>query len=232
MMSITTYTYAWKTVALGVEYQDLGSALLSTWSHIHVFRVDLRSNEFDLVTAKQLSQKHASIREFAQHSQALITLNGGFFDPNFQPLGLRVGRKLQHSPLKRISWWGVFYINDQTPHLTSSRQYQQGKHVDFAVQSGPRLIIKGNIPSLKPGLAERSALGITSDGHIIILVTENTPMTTTALAKLMRAEPLNCKSALNLDGGSSSQLITNIKTLPINAQSFANISDAIVVKGR
>lgn len=230
-VSVNSLASNWEPVAPGIEYQDLGTNLLKTWSHIHVFRIDLKKNELDLILAKNLSLAHASISEFAEKSRALIVLNGGFFDHNYHPLGLRISKKQVLNPLKRISWWGVFYIKNQKAYLSGQQQYLHNPRTQFAVQSGPRLLINGVIPALKPGLAERSALGITTQGKVIILVTENSPMTTTALANLMKSAPLHCKDALNLDGGSSSQLITNTDNLRINT-GFAHVSDAIVVKPR
>lgn len=220
----------WRELTPGIEYLDLGSTLLTPWSHVHVFRIDLKKNQLDLVMANFLSQQHASVDEFAHYSKALLTINGGFFDHNHRPLGLRIGNQQQYSPLKRISWWGVFYIKDQKPYLSGLRNYKSNEDIDFAVQSGPRLLVHGRIPALKPGRAERSALGISPDGRVIILVTENAPMTTTALAELFRSPPLNCKEALNLDGGSSSQLYADIGSLKLNVHGYSNVSDAIVVK--
>lgn len=222
----------WSQLAPGIEYRDLGNSLLTPWSHVHVFRVDLKHNQLDLLLAKKLSQPHASIEEFAQFSNALITLNGGFFDESHQPLGLRISHQQQLNPLKPISWWAVFYIKGNRPYLSSLRHYKKASHPDFALQSGPRLLIDGIIPSLKPGLAERSALGITRDNRIIILVTEHTLMSTTMLAELLRAPPLNCEEAINLDGGSSSQLKASIGSFQINTCGLAHVSDAIIIQPR
>ena len=219
----------WQEIAPGMEYVDLGASLLTPWSHVHVFRVDLKQNQLNVVMAKALSQQHASVEEFAHHSSALLAINGGFFDRNYHSLGLRISNQKQYNPLKRISWWGIFYTKNQKPYLSSLRTYEGGQQVDFAVQSGPRLLVHGRIPSLKIGHAERSALGISPDGRVIILVTENTPMTTTALAQLMQSPPLNCTDALNLDGGNSSQLIAQTDSLKVNVHGFSNVSDAIVV---
>lgn len=234
LMISTTQASAntWRELAPGIEYIDLNANLLIPWSHIHVFRIDLKKNKLDLIMANDLSLHNASVDAFAHHTKALITINGGFFDQNYHPLGLRIGNQQQHSPLKRISWWGIFYVKNQTPHLSSLGQYISDNQVDFAVQSGPRLLIKGKIPSLKTGYAERSALGITPDGRVIILVTNNSPMTTTALAQLLKTSPLNCRDALNLDGGSSSQLNAHMGLFQINVHGFSNVSDAIVVKTR
>lgn len=222
----------WLEAAQGIEYVDLGVNLLTPWSHIHVFRIDLKENQLGLVMANALSKPHASTEEFAQHSKALLAINGGFFDRNYNSLGLRISNQQQHSPLKRISWWGIFYTKNQKPFLSSIKKYEGEQQADFAVQSGPRLLVNGRIPSLKIGRAERSALGISPDGRVIILVTENTPMTTTALAELMRSPPLNCKDALNLDGGNSSQLYASMDSFQLNVHGFSNVSDAIIVKSR
>ncbi len=234
LMLFATQTFAseWRELAPGIEYRDLNTNLLIPWSHIHTFRIDLKKNKLDLIMANDLSLHNASVGAFAHHSSALIAINGGFFDQNFHPLGLRIGNQQQHNPLKRISWWGVFSVKNQTPHLSSVRQYASDNDVDFAVQSGPRLLVKGKIPSLKTGYAERSALGITPDGHVIILVTNHSPMTTTALAQLLKISPVNCVDALNLDGGSSSQLSAHMGLFEINVHGFSNVSDAIVVKRR
>jgi uncharacterized protein YigE (DUF2233 family) len=220
----------WRELAPGIEYRDLNANLLIPWSHIHVFRIDLKKNTLDLVTANELSLNNASVDAFAHHSKALIAINGGFFDQNFRPLGLRISHQHQHNPLKRISWWGIFYIKNKRPYLSSLKQFIPDHQIDFAVQSGPRLLVNGRSPSLKPGYAERSALGITHDSKLIILVTHNAPITMTALAHLMKTSPLYCNNALNLDGGSSSQLTAHMGLFHINVHGFANVSDAILVR--
>ena len=227
---LVSFAQNWRTIAAGIDYLDLGGNFLTPWSHIHVFRVNLKKNQFDLILADNLSRQHASVHEFARHSKSLIALNGGFFDKKFRPLGLRISNHQQENPLKRISWWGIFYIQNQTPFLTNVRHFKRNKSISFALQSGPRLIINGRIPSLKPGVAERSALGITDNNQVIVLVTEKAPMSTTDLAKIMKSTPLNCKEALNLDGGSSSQLHADIDSFQINVDNFSHISDAIIIR--
>ncbi len=221
---------SWTKIAPGIEYQDLNRHAISQWSHIHVFRIDLNHNELHLIMANSLSNNHAFAHEFAHYAHGLIAINGGFFDQEYHPLGLRINQQQEHNPLKYISWWGVFYVKDRIPHIKSVKDFSQDNQIDFAVQSGPRLLINGQIPSLKPGYAERSALGITSTNKVIILVTENNPVSTTWLAEHMKQRPLNCVNALNLDGGSSSQLYAKIGSFQLNARSFASVSDAIVVK--
>lgn len=221
---------AWRELAPGLDYQDLGTSYLTPWSHIHAFRINLQFNQVASVMAKDLAVPHASVEEYAKHSKSLITINGGFFDQDFHPLGLRINNKQQKSPIKQISWWGVFYIKNNKPYISNVRQFRRDKQIEFAVQSGPRLIINGKIPPLKPGRAERSALGISKDGRVIIVITDNNPLSTTELAQLMKGSQLGCLNALNLDGGSSSQLHAKIDSFQLDVHGFSNVSDAIIVR--
>ena len=205
--------------------------MLTPWSHIHVFRIDLKYNQLDLTLAPDLGKKLASVDELALHSHGKIAINGGFFDATYRPLGLRIGHHHQYSPIKPISWWGVFSIKDQKARVSKFNEINTNE-LDFAIQSGPRLLINGKIPSLKQGIAERTALGITADGHVIILATDHMPLTTNALATLMKSFPLSCQHALNLDGGSSTQLYAQLGLFQLSSPGFSLITDAVIVKPR
>jgi uncharacterized protein YigE (DUF2233 family) len=221
---------SWHPLAPGIEYQDMEGGLITPWSHVHAFKVDLKQNQLSVVTARDISLKNAQAVVFARHSKALISTNGGFFDERFNPLGLRISEGRLISPLKHISWWGVFYIADGKARITRASHFQPSKAVQFAIQSGPRLLIHGRIPSLKIGSADRTALGTRADGSIILLVTTNAAMTTHELARLMQAPPLSCVDAINLDGGSSSQVFAHIGSFYLNVHGFSNVSDAIIVR--
>jgi uncharacterized protein YigE (DUF2233 family) len=231
ILSFSSYASEnWQELSPGIEYQDLAGGLLTPWSHSYVFRIDLEQNKLALLSAKSLGLKNASADQFAEHSQALLSINGGFFDHQFNPLGLRINKGIQENPIKRISWWGIFYIKNNKAFISSLNHFHEDQAIDFAIQSGPRLVIKGKIPSLKPGNADRSALGITADGKVIILVSTNAAMSTHQLARLLKKPPLSCTNAINLDGGSSSQLYAKIGSFLLNVHNFSNVSDAIIVK--
>lgn len=226
-----TAAKGWRNVNPGIQYRDLGTGL-SPWSHVHVFRLNLSKVSLSLIRAPELSRRLATAEQYANFSHALLAINGGFFDNQLRALGLRIQNHIQTNPLKPISWWGVFYTKYQKAHISSMQQFHANSSIDFALQSGPRLLIHGQIPALKPGRDERTALGITASGELIIVVTEHTPLTTSALAKLMQSAPLNCREALNLDGGSSTQLSAHMKGLTLNVYGFSSVSDGIIVKAR
>ncbi len=219
----------WQAISPGIDFQDLGGSLPKPWSHIYVFKIDLTYNQLSLKMASELKTQHASVLRLGQEPDVLIAVNGGFFDKKFHPLGLRISNGVKNNPLKPISWWGIFYISQGKAYIASPKKYIPGG-TSFAVQSGPRLLINRRIPSLKNGLAERSALGITDDNHVILLVTDNNRLTTRQLAIIMKSPPLFCRDALNLDGGSSSQLIAKTDDFNLTVHGFSNVSDAILVK--
>lgn len=228
----TTHALSWQKIAPGIFYTDLKTEQPNPWGHVHTFRVNLQSNKMGVVLAPQLTKRYATAQEFLRFTQSLIAINGGFFDPRYQPLGLRISEHKQLNPIKHITWWGIFYVTDKTAHIKSAKRFTPSPNIEFAVQSGPRLLVKGRLSSLKPGVAERTALGISRDGDVIIIVTENAPMTLSALAKLMHSPLVACNDALNLDGGSSTQLSTLFASLRLNVLGFSSVSDAVTVTAR
>lgn len=226
------FAQSWQSVAPGIDYMDLNDHALNAWSHIHAFRINPDKNKLELMNAVELAQTHATAETFARHGRGLIAINAGFFDTHFKPLGLRVRDKITLNPLKPISWWGIFYVKENKPHVTSMTQFSPTRLPELAIQSGPRLLVHGAIPRLKVNFAERTALGITADKQIIILVTENNPLTTTAVAELLRMPLINCTDALNLDGGGSSQLYAAMGRFHLNIRGFTAVPDALIVKPR
>ncbi len=232
LLNTLTYAKSWQVIEPGVAYLDLRYQSLSQWSHIHAFRVDLQKMQLSVLMAKDLPVHYASAQAFRQHGKGLIAINGGFFNPNKTPLGLRISDKQILNPLKRISWWGVFFIKNQHAFITTPFEFHAKKNIEFAIQSGPRLLVAGQIPTLRPGYANRSALGIDAKGSVIIVVTENLPIPTTDFAQILKAPPFNCTDALNLDGGSSSQLYAIMPNFKLDVPGFSQVSDAIVVNRR
>jgi exopolysaccharide biosynthesis protein len=122
-------------------------------------------------------------------------------------------------------------------HIVNQRNFKKNKEIEFAIQSGPRLVVNGKIPlSLKPGMDSRTALGITKNNDIILVATENLRLTTTQLASVMLAFQidggLGCVDALNLDGGSSTQLYASFKNFYLDIAGYSAVTDAIIVVPR
>lgn len=231
-LSPLVHAKSWQPLVPGLEYLDLRYRSLSQWSHIHAFRVNLQVLKLSIVMAKDIPEPFASAQTFRHYGHGLLAINGGFFNPNKTSLGLRISDNHVISPLRRISWWGVFYINKHHAMISNPFDFHLKKNIEFAVQSGPRLIVDGKIPPLRVGFANRSALGIDQQGRVIVVATKNLPISTTDLANILKAPPFNCVDALNLDGGSSTQLDAEADRFKLNVQGFSQVSDAIIVNRR
>ncbi|MCW5588681.1 MAG: phosphodiester glycosidase family protein [Legionellales bacterium] len=221
----------WQMLAPQMEYSEMHFPLNQGDTVIHAFRFDLSHYHLQLVFARDQQQMSASVKSLALQTRAWLAINGGFFSPELKPLGLRVTQGKLLNSLKDTSWWGIFAITrHHRAMIVAKKDFRLSPDIQFALQAGPRLLINGAIPSLKDGYKERSAIGITGDNRIIILVSDGTPLSTTQLAEIMQDKTgLNCRDALNLDGGSSSQLYATIKHFTLDIPSFREVSDAIIV---
>jgi len=231
-LSTIVYAKSWQSIEPGMDYIDIRYQSLSQWSHIHAFRIDLQKMQLSVCMAKDLPVHDASAQAFRQYAHGLLAINGGFFNPSKTPLGLRIRDNEVLNPLRPISWWGVFYIKQRQAKITTPNSFRSKKNIEFAIQTGPRLLVDGQIPHLRPGYANRSALGIDAEGRVIVVVTENLPIATTDFARILKNPPFNCNDALNLDGGSSSQLYAKMPDFKLDVPGFAQVSDAIIVKRR
>jgi uncharacterized protein YigE (DUF2233 family) len=232
-VSVATPTH-WTAVQPGLEYTKI--SLFSNFhiGYVHAFRIDLSKFKLKLAIAEDDRDKIASVHELTLANKGLLGINGGFFSQELEPLGLRISDHEQRNPIKKTPWWGVFYLKDDQPHIASVKQFKANPDIEFAVQSGPRLIVNNKIVvSLKPGVDSRSAIGINHDQRVILLGTDNVKLTTTQLARLMKAPQieggLECEEALNLDGGSSTQLYAKIGRFTVDVPGFSAVTDAIIV---
>ena len=113
----------WKTIAPGLDYIRIHKPSISTYGRIHAFKVSLDTYKLGLAFAEDYNHDALSATKFASRTDSLIAINGGFFSPDFEPLGLRIEQSQQRNPLKKTSWWGVFYIKGKQANVVSQRQY-------------------------------------------------------------------------------------------------------------
>lgn len=223
----------WLALDPGIEHRTVTFTPASGEGNgvIHFFRIDLKRWKLRLINARQFNRQSATIKFLAQEGRARLAINGGFFGADFKPLGLRISDGILQNPIRKVSWWGIFAIVLDKPLLFSIRDYTPAAPPEFAIQSGPRLVVNGSIPStLKEGLDQRSGIGMTAEGSIVLAVTDNAWLTTTEFAQWMRSsEGGGCPFALNLDGGHSSQLFYSGRLSEISIENASTVVDAIGV---
>lgn len=228
-IAASTHPTTWQSIAAGLEYAQLSDFPSFPNGYIHAFKINLAYYNLKI----RFPQSEITLPELMQQEKAVLAINGGFFTSEFTPLGLRISQGQLLSPLRPITWWGVFYIIGKRAAIVSQKNYQPNKIVDFAIQAGPRLLDNQHIPKLKPDIDYRTALGVTRTGQIILLATENLMLSTGDLAAIMQrpatAGGLDCVEALNLDGGHSTQLYTHLQNLSLQVKSYTPVADSILV---
>ena len=107
--------------------------------------------------------------------------------------------------------WGVFWV-DRTSRPRISRkgdfrnQVEIARDVEFAIQSGPTILFDGEVQTRRDDdRARRTALGIDAQGRLVIMVAL-LPVSLNQLARFAKEE-LEMVALINLDGGSSTQLV-------------------------
>ncbi len=210
---------AWRSVAPGLQTKPLKQI------DAHAFRIDLQALR---LTAKG-SKQGMSVSDLAKGSDALVAVNGNFFDPQYRTQGLLRSNGKTLSRFKRADW-GVFSIHKDKASIVHTRSWkpETEKSAEFAIQCGPRLVVNGRVLSLKPQWARRTAIGVEANRRFVLLVVVNKQILTSELALVMKG--IGARYAVNLDGGSSSQLWMP-KPSSINIRG-ARVANAILVVKR
>jgi uncharacterized protein YigE (DUF2233 family) len=146
-----------------------------------------------------------------QHKQRLVfAMNGGMYMEDRAPLGLFIqeGKTIRSLNKARSSGNfflqpnGVFYINNSGKGtICKTADFRNRKDIQYATQSGPMLVINGNIhPAFKKGSANlniRNGVGILSDGRMIFAMSKKA-VSLYDFAEYFKNK--GCRNALYLDG--------------------------------
>jgi uncharacterized protein YigE (DUF2233 family) len=148
----------------------------------------------------------------SRQAEMLFAMNAGMYQPDYQAQGLFVskGKQLQELDLKDgegnfyLKPNGVFVITrDKEASVQLSQDYSASpQNVWLATQSGPMLVINGNIhPAFREGSSNlniRNGVGILSSGQVVFAISRQ-EVNFFDFASLFR-DRLGCDNALYLDG--------------------------------
>ena len=150
-----------------------------------------------------------SLGAMMKREKCVCGVNGGYFDTEFKPIGLRVVGGTTFLPLRRARLiTGILLQSDRGIDVVRVGEFSGTKKIIAAIQSGP-FLVEGNkrIRGLNDSqLARRTFAGIaTNDRALVGLCSE---VSLAELANILATAPIAADSkirrAMNLDGGSSS----------------------------
>lgn len=185
---------------------------------LHMVRIDLQRYQLQVVTAAEMGLRLAGAPAFRERVHGLAAVNGGYFDPDYKPLGLLVsqGRELSH--LRQVDH-GVFAVAGGRALLDHARTFHAPPDLEFAVECGPRLLVAGQAPHFRrTDVARRVAIGLDAAGRVLLAVSDGVLTLDEFARSLAQPEPggPGLRDVLNLDGGSSAML--DVAAGPLRAQ--------------
>jgi uncharacterized protein YigE (DUF2233 family) len=200
---------AWKPLEPGVEHARAwtheSGGLFGAAAPLELYRFDLaRFRPEVIISPTRPFARRRAADVLRDTPGAFAVVNGGFFDDKGASLGLRIARGKAIVPLRPHVDWGVLVVAGQRARIVHSSEYVAARDTDAAIQVGPRILIDGVVPPLKPQVARRTVVALTKDGASLTLVVAPSGVEAAALGA--RLAELGFHSALMLDGGPSTQL--------------------------
>ena len=177
---------------------------------------DRASLEFAIFSTKscrlrvidQPSEPRQDLEEVMSRGNFLAAVNGGYFDPDYKPIGLLIFDGTIIAPLQKARLLsGVLSALAKKVQISRVAEFSMTQKPEAAVESGPMLVDLGkSVRGLEStraarrtfaavGAGDKAALGFCSDATLADL--------SSILAATLTSD-FKIQRALNLDGGSSS----------------------------
>jgi Phosphodiester glycosidase len=162
----------------------------------------------------QLSRFQAHIVSFATPTRVAdvavngdyIATNAGFFDDKLAAMGIVVDDHNNHG--RMLPKWGALRVDAEGPKILAPGTVAATPTTTAMVQGIPRLLVDGAIvDGLVAQTAVRTAVCVTPTTMTMVVTTA--AMDATQFATHLR-DVVQCRDALNLDGGPSTQLSVRV----------------------
>jgi hypothetical protein len=211
----------WRALGAGVEHLAIAHGAIEG----HAFRFRPADVALRVVPAGAGLEAVAAIAPGGD----VIATNASFFDTEGRAMGAAWGRGRAVGGA-RLARWAAFVVDGGRARIVAGARLESGAH-DFAVQGMPRLVVDGRVPALKPQRARRTAVCVAGDA--VVLVATRSRVEGADLARWLAAPArdggLGCDEALNLDGGSSTQLVARWNGFAASIDGASGVPNALVV---
>jgi len=238
---------SWKPAGTGVDYQEFSPNPPFTY---HVARVDLTNRAIRPVVSS-VDDRGLTVTGFAAKRNAIVAVNGDYFDPQMMPIGLTAGPcgswKVRSSTSTRKESIVALAAGKADILEPADQGDAPPDWSDHAISGWPVLVrgcqaLSDDLPG-SPAFTRaphaRTAIGITDDHKTLYLVVVDgqkegsAGVTLPDLAAFMQRQLHVCE-AMNLDGGGSSAMAIGKKlvTTPTNGaeRPVANLLGIILAK--
>lgn len=205
-----------------IQWHDLSSDLeqasisiptsLFSAARMDLFRTSLKRFDLKVIRASAYGERASTARDLCEKAEGTLCINASFFDEQYKPLGLIIekGNTFQKIHRGGNTLTGILQKTKDSVSVVHRLDFTFGKVLE-AIQAGPRLISLGQpVSGLREGNIShrRSGVCVDPDNRLVFFTVSaslfGVPIST--LQKTLLRRDIACWDALNLDGGSSTQL--------------------------
>jgi uncharacterized protein YigE (DUF2233 family) len=226
----------WLDLAPGLERRVLrvsngaGGDVTET---LTLLRIEPTHYHFEVLYAPD---RPRTVQQWAADSGAAVTLNAGYFTPEYSAAGLIVVDGVHHGQ-SYGDFAGMLAVRPDKVQVRwlKDEPYKPSEPLLAAVQSFPVLIKPGGVlgfPEEDGISARRTVIAQDRVGRIVIIVCPNGTFTLHQLASYLLQTDLELDIALNLDGGTSTGLSLLVGEEPVEIPSYVPVPAVIAIKSR
>lgn len=180
-----------------------------------IFEANPKTENIKFYWKNDSGQVIKSINNLKKHVESKnenlkFAMNGGMFEINNIPKGLYIENSKILNKIDTSNGNGNFYlqpngvfymIKNHEPKIVETRKFRYNTNIEYATQSGPMLLINGNINPIfqeqSANLNIRNGVGILENGNVVFAMSKK-EVNFYNFALLFKE--LGCKNALYLDG--------------------------------
>ena len=186
-------------------------------------------NTFGIRVVSNNEWRYPSVADAAGSTDAVAGVNGGYFQADGTPVGLLISDDRTIHKLDTVKLLsGVFYVRDGKPGLIRSSRFARIKNVTQAIQCGPFLLEDGRAVTGLNNQRSAPRTFVFTAGNSVWGLGICRSVTLAEMGQILAVPDLlgraSVVSALNLDGGSSTQFwarsgdeVTSSSTLAVVA---------------
>ena len=224
----------WQSIAPGVEYRELKIEQGDRSDRLRLARIDPMQTDLRVLYDPDRPRR---VSEWLSESNALVAVNGNYYDPQNHALGLVIQDGQRLDGVVYEGFGGMFAVSDNDVRVRwNVDDPYTGEPLTQALQNFPMLVLPGG--AANPDIDDngrrslRTAVGQDRSGRIIFVVSPGPTFTLTEFGQWLAASDLDLNAALNLDGGTSSGLVLRSGQRNLGVDSWVPVPDVIVVERR
>lgn len=204
----------WSIVADGVDFKQVIVKINEVTELFNIVRFN--STEHDLQLAIDIEHPK-TITQWQKQLQALTVINGNYFDEKYVPTTRVIIASKTHGPYLS-GQTGMIYTTDKTrQHWTIDTASTATLNTAwFGLQSYPLLLQNSKVvfTAGSDNVAQRTIVAQDGNGYMYLITTEYGVLALNQLASVLASQlNLSLVAALNLDGGTSTGMAIQAKTI-------------------